>query len=154
MSYIILNFIMTRQLVVRRPIHFVLFISLNLEISDNLKHLKFVTSNIYRLTRTIKNNFPIYICNQFFTTQHRSLKKLFEKKKIKLNKKLIWCSSNNYFHDYNNNISNINNIKNINYVCSIGGSNSHNGYTVSLHGSNNYSILASSKNICKLQIDN
>jgi len=61
-------------------------LTLNFEIRDNLKQLKFITSNIYRLTRTIENNLPIYICNQFFTTQHKSLKKFFKKEKIRLNK--------------------------------------------------------------------
>jgi len=42
---------------------------LNLEIADNCKHRKKLLSSIYRLTRSIENNLPCYICKKFFYTQ-------------------------------------------------------------------------------------
>jgi len=123
---------------------------LNLEIRDNFKQLKVITSNIYRLTRTIENNLPSYICNQFFTTQHMSLKKFFVKEKIRLNNKLDWCSSNNYLYFHNNNI--VDKIKNINYVYVNGDSNSQNDFRVSLHGSSD-STIACSNSVLSVNIE-
>jgi len=54
-------------------------LTLNLEIKDNLNHMKHITTNIYRLTRIIERNIPYYICNQFFITQQRSLVKLMDR---------------------------------------------------------------------------
>jgi len=124
-------------------------LTLNLEISDNLKRLKVLTSDIYRLSRVIENNLPMFFCNQFFSTQQRSLSKLFEKEKIRLNKKLVWFFSNNYFLDHN---SNINKIKNINYVYTYGYSNSQKDFITSLYGSGN-PVTECSNNIFSVDLD-
>jgi len=91
----------------------------------------------FRLTRTIEKNLPTYICNQFFNTQQLSLRKLFKKEKIRMDKKLNWCSSNKHRYDFNSNISNIMKINYIDHGHSDEGLMSHNEFAVSLHGSNN-----------------
>jgi len=159
MLHIILNFTTIGRYIHRSASYALRFIrlTLNLEISDNCKQLKFLISNIFRLTRTIQNNLPIYICNQFFNTQQWSLRKLSKKEKIRMNKKLKLCSSNN---------SNINtsNIKKINYIEHTYSDKiiiSHNDVAVSFHGSCNlpnaglnnvFSVdLDSSEYICRRQ---
>jgi len=96
-------------------------LTLNLEIKDNLNHMRTLTTNIYRLTRTIERNLPFYICNQFFITQQRSLVKLTDRERNRLNKKLIWSYTNTR-HDYNNNVKDI---KTIQYVCRREGAHNH-----------------------------
>jgi len=91
---------------------------LNLEISDNFKQLKLITSSIYYLTRTIEKNFPHYICSlKFFNTQYRSLSNLFVKEQNRMMKKLTWNLLNNYFNEHYKKILNVNNAKNIKHVC-------------------------------------
>jgi len=108
---------------------------LNLEISDNYKHLKVLIVNIHRLTRAIERSLPSYICNQFFTTQQRSLLKFKEKEKCRLSNKLIWNHFNQPLNKLNTNTSNINNIKNIKYVCCNVSSESQQKFTISLGSS-------------------
>jgi len=66
---------------------------LNLEIADNCKHRKNLLSSIYRLTRSIENNLPCYICKKFFYTQHRSLQKLYLHEDYRFIKKLNWLQT-------------------------------------------------------------
>jgi len=112
---------------------------LNLEISDNFKQRKNLVSNIYRLSRAIEKNLPIFYCNQFFATQHSSLSKLLARETSRLNNKLRWNRSK--FHHVHNNTNTSNdtylkNIKKIQYVCSNASPVSTNDYTISLVDSN------------------
>jgi len=70
--------------------HRFISLMLNLEISNNFKQIKLITSSIHYLTRTIERNLPHYICIKFFNTQYRSLSNLFVKEKNRMMKKLIW----------------------------------------------------------------
>jgi len=99
-------------------------LTLNLEIMDNLNHMKFLTTNIHRLTRSIERNLPLYICNQFFITQQRSLVKLMKGEHSRLNKKLTRCCAVTP-HVHRNNV---NDTKIIKYICRREGA--HNNFTL------------------------
>jgi len=116
---------------------------LNLEISDNFKRIKGLTSEIYRLSRAVENNMPIYLCNQFFYTQQLSLSKLREKEKIRYNKKLVWNSHKGLSFVHN---ASFNKIKNINYICSYDCSKTQQDLAVFRRGSNNSTPACSNNN--------
>jgi len=96
-------------------------LTLNLEIKDNLNHMKFLINNIYRLTRIIERNIPSYICNQFFITQKRSLIRLMDSERNRLSRKLTRCYTitPQFYHN------NANDIKTIKYICRRVGAHNH-----------------------------
>jgi len=104
---------------------------LNLEIADNCKHRKSLLSSIYRLTRSIENNLPCYICKKFFYTQHSSLRKLFLHEDHRFVKKLNWLQTTLTKEKK----IKLNNIKKLKYICSEVSINSINDVKISLDGS-------------------
>jgi len=102
---------------------------LNLEITDNLKHRKWLITSIYWLSRTIENNLPRHICKKFFNTQQRSLNKLFIHEENRLLKKLNWLLTTK-----NTNNNKVNNIKKLKYFCSNEATNSTNDLKISFDG--------------------
>jgi len=108
---------------------------LNLEISDNFKYLKVLITSLYRVTRAIERSLPVYICNEFFNTQTRSLSKLFMREKNRMRRKFSWNMDMNCVNDSYLKASRLNRIKNIKYSCSIAKTEDNNEFSIRLLGS-------------------
>jgi len=139
------NYYLTRRAIIY-SLRFIRLI-LNTEISDNYKTIKKLTADTYRLSRAIENNLPLHFCNQFFHSQHMSLRKLVYKEKIRFNQKIIWCSYNN--SSINRNIYKTNKI-NYTYISEY--SHSQKDCKFVLHDSND-SIIDQSNNTFLVQLD-